>query len=86
MAGTPDWLTEPEANTKIIKLGVLDSRDQTRSRSKCRDLSRPTLETCRDYPYCRDKIFFVSVEIFKIETFPIETRSCRDFCRDCQDC
>jgi hypothetical protein len=34
----------------------LDSRDQSRLRFL--DLSRSTFETCRDYPYCRDKIIF----------------------------
>jgi hypothetical protein len=27
--------------------------------------------------------FFFLVEILKIETFPVETTSCGDFCRDC---
>jgi hypothetical protein len=30
--------------------------------------------------------FFFLVEIFKIETFPVETRSCWDFCQDHRDC
>jgi hypothetical protein len=34
------------------KPGGLDSRDQSRSRSRFLDLSRSTLETFRDYPYC----------------------------------
>jgi hypothetical protein len=33
------------------------------------DLSRSTFETCQDFLDCQDTIFFVSVKIFKIETF-----------------
>jgi hypothetical protein len=69
----------------LFKGGGLNSQDQSRLRSRCLDLLRPTFETCRDYPYCLDNIFFLSVEIFKIETFPVETWSCQDFCQDCQD-
>ncbi len=40
----------------LTKHGGLDSRDQSRLRFI--DLSRSTFETCREYPYCRDKIIF----------------------------
>ena len=43
-----------------IKLGGLNSRNQSRSRLRFLDLSRSTFETCRDYPYCQDKIIFFS--------------------------
>jgi hypothetical protein len=38
---------------------------------------------CQDLLNCLDQLFFVSVKIFKIETF--QSMSCQDFCRDCQD-
>jgi hypothetical protein len=53
----------------FFKPGGLDSRDQTRSRSRMSLVSRPTFENSQDCPLCRDTIFFFLVEIFKIETF-----------------
>ncbi len=53
----------------LIKVGGLDSRDQSRSRSRTSFVSRLTFENCRDYPSCRGQNFLSSVEIFKIETF-----------------
>jgi hypothetical protein len=73
----------------IIKVGGLDSRDQSRSRTSY--VSRRTFLNCRDFLDGRDQLFFFSVEIFKIEIFQsrlwrveifveiVETR------RDCQD-
>ncbi len=52
----------------FIKPGGLDSRDQSRSRSRFLDLSRPTFENCQECPLCWDQLFF-SVEIFKIKIF-----------------
>ncbi len=62
------------------KPGGLDSHDQSRSRSRFLDLSRPTFETCRDCPYCRDKIIFCLGQDFWIKTWPG-----RDFHQDCRD-
>ncbi len=42
----------------IIKVGGLDSRDQSRSRSRTSIVSRLTFENRRDYPSCRDQLFF----------------------------
>jgi hypothetical protein len=75
-----------------LSLGGLDSQDQARSRFL--DMSRPTFETCQDYPCCRDKIIFFSVEFVKIETFQsrlscveffIETDEINWDCRDFWD-
>jgi hypothetical protein len=52
---------------QITKVGGLDSRDQSRSRSRTSFVSRLTFENRRDYPSCQD----FSVEIFKIETFQL---------------
>ncbi len=54
-------------------------------------VSRLTFENRRDYPSCRDQLFFILVEIFKIEIF--QSRLCRveifveivETCWDCQD-
>ncbi len=77
---------------QICKVGGLDSRDQSRSRTSI--VSRLTFENRRDYPSCWDQLFFISVEIFKIEIFQsrlwrveifveiVETRrDCRDLLR-----
>jgi hypothetical protein len=53
----------------FLKHGGLDSRDQSRSRSKTSFVSRLTFEKCRECPSCQDQLFFFSVEIFKIKTF-----------------
>ncbi len=53
----------------LSKVGGLDGRDQSRSRSRTSIVSRLTFENRRDYPSCRDQLFFISVEIFKIEIF-----------------
>ncbi len=45
-------------------------------------MSRPTFEACQDYPSCRDQKFFFSVQILKIKTFPVETRSCQNLHRN----
>ncbi len=55
------------------KLGGLDVRDQSRSRTSI--ASSLTFENGRDYPSRRDQLFFFSVEISKIETF--QSRLCR---------
>ncbi len=60
-----------------IKPGGLNSRDQSRLRSRfLDDMSRQTLKNCQDFLNCQDKLLFVSVEICKIET---ETLLCQDF-------
>ncbi len=48
-------------------------------------MSRLTFENRRDYPSCRDQLFFILVEIFKIEIF--QSRLCRVeiFVKICQD-
>ncbi len=58
-----DW--ENDLKTKyqlsegnLPQLGGLDSRDQSRSRSRFLDLLRSTFETFQDYPYCGEKIIF----------------------------
>jgi hypothetical protein len=61
---------------KVIKLhfckhGGLDSRDQSRSRSRMSFVSRLTFENRRECPSCWDQLFFFSVKIFKIETFQL---------------
>jgi hypothetical protein len=56
---------------KIIKLGGLDSRDQSRLRSRLLDLSRSTFETCQDFLDCQDYYFFALVKIVKIDTFEL---------------
>ena len=44
--------------SKMCKVGGLDSQDQSRSRSRLSLVSRPTFETCQDYPSCQDWKFF----------------------------
>jgi hypothetical protein len=44
----------------LYKVGGLDGRDQSRSRSRTSMVSRLTFENCRDYPSCRDQLFFLS--------------------------
>jgi hypothetical protein len=76
----------------IFNLGGLDSRDQSRSRSRTSFVSRLTFLKCQNYPSHRDQLFFFSVEIFEIEIFQsrfifveifiemVETnRDCQDF-------
>ncbi len=43
-------------------------------------MSRLTFENRRDYPSCRDQLFF-----YLGRDFSVETLSRRDFCRDCRD-
>ncbi len=74
-----------------INPGGLDSRDQSRSRSRTSIVSRLTFENRQDYPSCRDQLFFILVKIFKIEIF--QSRLCLveifveivETCRDCRD-
>ncbi len=54
-----------------FKHGGLDSRDQSRSRSRTSFVSRLTFENRRECPSYWDQLFFFSVEIFKIETFQL---------------
>ncbi len=61
------------------KHGGLDSRDQSRSRSRTSIVSRLTFENGRDYPSRQDQFFFISVEIFKIETFQSRFRCVKIF-------
>ncbi len=56
----------------IVSLGGLNSRDESRSRNL--NLLRQTFKTCWDFLDCRDKLFFVSVKMFKMETF--QSRLC----------
>ena len=53
----------------LIKGGGLDSWDQSRSRLRTSFVSRLTFLNCRDFLDGRDRLFFFSVEIFKIEIF-----------------
>ncbi len=41
-----------------VKHGGLDSRDQSRSRSRTSIVSRQTFENGRDYPERRDRLLF----------------------------
>jgi len=47
----------------FIKLGGLDSRDQ--SRSSCLDLSRSVFETCQETLDCWDTLFLSRSRLFK---------------------
>jgi hypothetical protein len=76
------------------KPGGLDSRDESRSRLRFLDLSRQTFKTCQDFLDGRDKLFFVLVLIFKIETFQLRLCLVKIFVKiveivetnqDCQD-
>jgi hypothetical protein len=53
----------------IIKHGGLDSREQSRSRSRFLDTSRQGLKVSRFFSTVETSFFSVSVKIFKIETF-----------------
>jgi hypothetical protein len=64
----------------FFKHGGLDSRDQSRSRSRTSFMSRLIFENRRECPSCWDQLFFFSVEIFKIEIFKIETFQSRLGC------
>jgi hypothetical protein len=77
------------SRSRFFLPGGLDSRDE----------SRQTFKTCQDFLDCRNKLFFVSVKIFKIETFQlrlclvevfvkiVETnRDCQDFLRRIEIC
>ena len=67
----------------IIKLGGLDGRDQSRSRSRTSFVSRLTFENRRDYPSRRDQLLKVSRSRVSIEiSTKIEIlghKPCRDF-------
>ncbi len=72
----PNWSHKPIGNIisdhiKQVphKPGGLDSRDQLRLRSRFLNLSRSTFETCRDYPYCQDKIIFSRSKFLKLRLF-----------------
>ncbi len=69
----------------FFKHGGLNSRDQSRSRSRTSFMSRLIFENRRECPSCWDQLFFFSVEIFKIEIFKIETWLRQDFHQDCRD-
>ncbi len=63
----------------IFNPGGLDSRDQSRSRSRLSFVSRPVFKTCRDRllkNLCRD---------FLNRDFLVEIKMCRDFYRDRRD-
>ena len=62
------FLVLEEKNWKKFKVGGLDSRDQSRSRSRMSFLSRLTFLKCRDFLDGRDRPFFLGWD-FKIETF-----------------
>jgi len=51
-----------------IKVGGLDSRDQSRSRSRTSLASRPVFKTCRDFLDARDQLLEVSRSRVSIET------------------
>ncbi len=83
-----------EKFSTFINPGALDSRDQSRSRSRTSFVSRLTFLNCQDFLDGRDQLFFFSVEIFKIMIFQsrlwrvkifveiVETRrDCRDLSR-----
>jgi hypothetical protein len=67
----------------IIKLGGLDGRDQSRSRSRTSFVSRLTFENRRDYPSHQDQLLKVSRSRVSIEiSTKIEIlghKPCRDF-------
>ncbi len=64
--------------------GGLDDRDQSRSRSRTSIVSRLTFENRRDYPTCRDPLFFLGRD-FENRDFSVEIYLCRDIYRDRQD-
>ncbi len=53
----------------FFKPGGLNSRDQSRLRSRSSFVSRLAFENRQEYPSRWDQLFFFSVEIFKIEIF-----------------
>jgi hypothetical protein len=53
-------------NTKV---GGLNSRDQSRSRSRMSFVSRPTFENRRECPSCRDQLFFYWSRFLKSRLF-----------------
>jgi hypothetical protein len=54
---------------QISKLGGLDVRDQSRSRSRTSIASRLTFENGRDYPSRRDQLFFSRSRFLKSRLF-----------------
>jgi hypothetical protein len=68
----------------IPKPGGLDSRDQSRSRSRFLDLSRPTFENRWECPSCRDQLFFPRSRFLKLRLFNWDLVR-QDFYRDRQD-
>ncbi len=63
----------------LSKVGGLYSGDQLRSRSRCLDRLRPTFETCRDYHYCRDQIFFSWLRFLKLRLFQLRLGNVKIF-------
>ncbi len=70
---------------KKSKHGGLDSRDQSRSRSRTSLASRPVFKTCQDFLDGRDQLLFYLGQDFLNRDFSIETWLCRDFYRDRRD-
>ncbi len=77
------------SRSRFFKPGGLDSQDKLRLRNL--NLSRQTFKTCQGFLDCWNKLFFVSVEIFKIETFQLRLCLVKVFVkivetnRDCRD-
>jgi hypothetical protein len=61
----------------IFKFGGLDSRDQSRSRSRTSFVSRLTFFKCRDYPSRRDQLFFSRSRFLKLRFFSQDLSSSR---------
>ncbi len=67
------------------KLGGLDVRDQSRSRSRTSIASKLTFENRQDYPSRRDRLLFYLGQDFKNQDFSVEIYLCQDIYRDCRD-
>ncbi len=78
--GFVNWFLKGYQFPKIkFKPGGLDSRDQSRSRSRTSLASRPVFKTCRDFLDGRDQLLFYLGQDFLNRDFLIETWLCRDF-------
>jgi len=53
----------------LTKPGGLNSRDQSRSRSRTSLVLRPTFLKCQDYPSRRDRLFFSRSSFSKLRFF-----------------